>query len=160
MGGRLAGAPVKCLRIRAWPATPSMARRGPLFEDDGTPRHPAGATDRGRLCLCERDERFDRCLAHALIGYGLLQALVLLRLLPWIMRQPFSHSYWAFSFGLSALAAAPLRLMIRADAGVVATLAPFLFAAANIAIGLIVVGSLRLALHVPPAAIPVIQSSG
>jgi Voltage-dependent anion channel len=33
--------------------------------------------------------------AHAMIGYGLLQGLVLLRLLPWIMQEPFAPSYWA-----------------------------------------------------------------
>lgn len=43
--------------------------------------------------------------AHALLGYGLLQALVLLRLLPWVARQPFAPSYWAFSFGVTALSA-------------------------------------------------------
>jgi tellurite resistance protein len=32
-------------------------------------------------------------VAHALVGYGLLQALLLLRLLPWIMEQPFAVSY-------------------------------------------------------------------
>jgi tellurite resistance protein len=100
-------------------------------------------------------------LAHGLIGYGLLQALVLLRLLPWIMRQPFSLSYWAFTFGLSALATAPLRLIDRFDTDVVAVLAPPLFVGANVAIGLIVVGSLRLALQsrVWPASIATARSS-
>ena len=31
--------------------------------------------------------------AHVLVGYGLMQALLLLCLLPWIMQQPFSASY-------------------------------------------------------------------
>jgi tellurite resistance protein len=83
-------------------------------------------------------------LAHGLIGYGLLQALLLLRILPWIMRQPFSLSYWSFTFGASALATASLRLMARGDAEAVATIAPYLFVASNIAIGLIAVGTIRL----------------
>jgi tellurite resistance protein len=37
--------------------------------------------------------------AHALVGYGLIQALLLLRMLPWIMQQPFTASYWGFTFG-------------------------------------------------------------
>lgn len=42
--------------------------------------------------------------AQALLGYGLLQYLLLLRLLPWITQQPFTASYWAFSFGVTAIA--------------------------------------------------------
>jgi tellurite resistance protein len=30
-------------------------------------------------------------LAHAMLGYGLLQSLLLLRLLPWIRQQPFAR---------------------------------------------------------------------
>jgi tellurite resistance protein len=86
-------------------------------------------------------------LAHALIGYGLLQALVLLRLLPWIMRQPFAPSYWAFTFGASALATAPLGLIVRGDTGAMVTIAPYLFAAANIVIGLIAFGTLVLSVR-------------
>jgi hypothetical protein len=44
------------------------------------------------------------------LGYGLLQALLLLlRLLPWIMEQPFAASYWGFAFG----ATAPIRMAGR-----------------------------------------------
>lgn len=85
-------------------------------------------------------------VAHALIGYGLFQALILLRLLPWILRQKFAASYWAFSFGLTALATAPLRLIERGETGAVAQLAPYLFGAANLVIAALVVGTLvRLA---------------
>ena len=62
--------------------------------------------------------------AHALLGYGLLQALVLLRLMPWVARQPFAPSYWAFSFGATALATDALRMVERGDKGAVALLAP------------------------------------
>jgi tellurite resistance protein len=82
--------------------------------------------------------------AHVLIGYGLLQALLLLRLLPWIMQHPFTPSYWGFTFGLSAIATAPVRMVGHGAAGAIAVLAPFLFVAANVAIGLIAFGTLRL----------------
>jgi tellurite resistance protein len=75
--------------------------------------------------------------AHMLLGYAILQALILLRLLPWILKEPFSPSYWAFTFGATALAAAPLRLIDRGETGPIATLAPILFIGANLAVGLI-----------------------
>lgn len=84
--------------------------------------------------------------AHALIGYGLLQALLLLRMLPWIFEQGFSMGYWAFTFGATALAAATLRLAINGDQGAMATLAPWLFVAANFVMVAIAFGTLRLAL--------------
>ncbi|HTI03502.1 MAG TPA: dicarboxylate transporter/tellurite-resistance protein TehA [Acidisoma sp.] len=83
-------------------------------------------------------------LAHALLGYGLFQALLLLRLTNWIREQPFAPSYWAFSFGVTSLAATPLLMLIHGDGGAVATLAPILFVAANIFVGILAVGTLRM----------------
>jgi tellurite resistance protein len=83
-------------------------------------------------------------IAHALVGYGLLQALLLVRMLPWIMQLPFAPSYWAFTFGATALATAPLRMVEHGEAGAVATLAPYLFVAANVTVGLIAFGTARL----------------
>jgi tellurite resistance protein len=82
--------------------------------------------------------------AHALIGYALLLTLILLRMLPWIGKQPFAASYWAFSFGVTALATAPLRMIERGDIGPLAILAPWLFAFANLEIGALVIGTLYL----------------
>lgn len=52
-------------------------------------------------------------LAQATWAYGVFQLLWLLRLLPWIMKQPFAPSYWAFTWRLrrlsSALVCAPGR---------------------------------------------------
>ncbi|MCG2639863.1 MULTISPECIES: dicarboxylate transporter/tellurite-resistance protein TehA [Bradyrhizobium] len=93
--------------------------------------------------------------AHILIGYGLMMALLLLRLLPWIMEQPFSVSYWSFTFGATALAIAPIRVVGHGDTGAIALLAPYLFAAANIVVGLIMLGTLRLIVQgrlLPPVA--------
>ncbi|WMI88827.1 dicarboxylate transporter/tellurite-resistance protein TehA [Escherichia coli] len=39
--------------------------------------------------------------AKLLFGYGLLQLLFMLRLMPWYLRQPFNASFWSFSFGIS-----------------------------------------------------------
>lgn len=82
--------------------------------------------------------------AYMLIGYGLLQTLIMLRLLPWIRKEPFAASYWAFTFGITALATGPLRLTARGDIGPAADLAPYLFIFANLVVGLIALGTLRL----------------
>jgi tellurite resistance protein len=83
-------------------------------------------------------------VAHALVGYGLLQALVLIRMLPWIMEQPFTPAYWGFTFGASALATAPLWIVEAGETGTIAELAPYLFMAANLTVGLVVLGTLGL----------------
>jgi tellurite resistance protein len=79
-----------------------------------------------------------------LLGYAILQALILLRLLPWILKEPFSPSYWAFTFGATALAAAPLRLIDRGETGPIATLAPILFIGANLVVGVIALATIWL----------------
>lgn len=40
-------------------------------------------------------------VAKMLMGYGLLQLLYLIRLLPWIAQEGFNMSFWGFSFGLA-----------------------------------------------------------
>ncbi len=85
-------------------------------------------------------------VVHALIGYGILQAVLLLRLLPWIRQQPFTPSYWGFTFGATALASAPMLLVERGDTGAIAVLAPCLFAAANVVVVLVAGATLRLML--------------
>lgn len=86
-------------------------------------------------------------IVHAMIGYGLLQALLLLRLLPWIRQQPFAPSYWGFTFGATALASATMQLVEHGDTGAIAWLAPYLFAAANIVVLLVAGATLRLAVR-------------
>ena len=95
---------------------------------------------------------------HALLGYGLLQALILIRLLPWIRAQPFSAGYWGFTFGLSALAGAPVRLIERGETGPLALLAPYLFIGANVIILAMALATLNLLARgklLPPASPPV-----
>jgi len=67
-------------------------------------------------------------------GYGLFQLLLGLRLGPWLGAQPFSPSYWAYTFGVAAATVCALKLAL---AGVVAAqiLAPPIFVGANLFIG-------------------------
>ncbi len=82
--------------------------------------------------------------AHMLLGYGLLQTLIVLRLLPWIRKTPFAASYWAFTFGITALATGPIRLALHGDTGPAGVLAPVLFLFANLVVGLVGLGTLWL----------------
>jgi tellurite resistance protein len=82
--------------------------------------------------------------AWMLLGYGLYQALILLRLLPWIRAQAFVPGYWAFSFGVAALPSLALRMLERGATGLVAQLAPVLFVAANAVFAILAVGTLAL----------------
>ena len=86
-------------------------------------------------------------VVNALLGYGILQALILLRLLPWLLKQSFAPSYWAYSFGVAALTTTPLRMLAHGQTGPVTEIAPVLFVGANIVIGLIALGTLRLLLQ-------------
>lgn len=61
---------------------------------------------------------------YGLIGYGILQILILARLWRWIFAGGFTASAWSFSFGLTALATALVKLAGRSDGGPAAVLAP------------------------------------
>jgi tellurite resistance protein len=84
-------------------------------------------------------------MSHALLGYALLQALLLLRMARWIAEQPFAPSYWSFTFGATALAGAAIRIAGEEPSGAVALMAPILFGVANILVLWVVVGTIRLA---------------
>lgn len=86
-------------------------------------------------------------LAQILFGYALLHALVMVRLVPWLRQQPFSPAAWAYTFGVSALPLAALRLTERGLEGPSASLAVPLFAAANLIIGWIALRTLSLLLR-------------
>jgi tellurite resistance protein len=95
--------------------------------------------------------------AQALLGYGVFQVLLLGRLLPWITRQPFAASYWAFTFGLAALAVDGVRFAARSTPGPISVAAPYLLGLVSIAIGAIALGTLWLLLQgrlIPLAAAP------
>jgi tellurite resistance protein len=82
---------------------------------------------------------------QALFGYGLFQGLLLLRLLPWLREQPFGAGAWAYTFGITALAAVPMRMLERGAAGPQALLALPLFVVANLFIAWLVVRTLAMA---------------
>jgi tellurite resistance protein len=95
-------------------------------------------------------------VVYGLIGYGLLQLLLLARLARWIFAAGVTASVWAFTFGLTALATAMVKLVGRGDAGPVSVLAPVVFAFVSIAMGAIVLRTLWLLvrgrlLPAPPA---------
>lgn len=86
-------------------------------------------------------------VSHAMLGYAILQAALLLRLLPWIMTLPFSASYWGFTFGLTSLGTVPLKMMARGEVGAVADLAPVLFVLVNVVMAAIAIGTIVLLLR-------------
>lgn len=69
---------------------------------------------------------------HALIGYGILQLLILARLWRWIFEAGALPGLWAFSFGATAIATAPTLLTAHGDGGAIPALAALLFVLANI----------------------------
>ncbi|HMI19635.1 MAG TPA: dicarboxylate transporter/tellurite-resistance protein TehA [Sphingomonas sp.] len=96
-------------------------------------------------------------LGHALIGYALLQALLLLRMARWIGAAPFAASYWAFTFGGVAFATAVAKIDLVAPTPAIALLAPILFAGANLLVLAIAIGTLCLLLggRLLPSTVPV-----
>lgn len=102
-------------------------------------------------------------LVQATWGYGLLQALLLIRLLPWIMKQPFTPSYWAFSFGVTALSGDALQMTGRGVTGAIAQMAPVFFVLTNVVMAFLIVGTLvRMAQKklLPPPAVAVTVAPG
>ncbi|CAI1538927.1 Tellurite resistance protein tehA [Serratia proteamaculans] len=83
-------------------------------------------------------------LAKMLFGYGLLQLLFMIRLLPWYLKGPFNASFWSFSFGLSALATTALHLGHASHEGILSALALPLFVFSNVLIGLLFIRTLIL----------------
>jgi tellurite resistance protein len=86
-------------------------------------------------------------LANALIGYALLQALLLARMAKWIGEMGFTPAFWAFSFGATSLTGAVMRLSVQPHGAALGKLAPFLFGVTNILLLVFVAGTLRLLLH-------------
>ncbi|HBB0838630.1 TPA: dicarboxylate transporter/tellurite-resistance protein TehA [Escherichia coli] len=83
-------------------------------------------------------------LAKMLFGYGLLQLLFMLRLMPWYLSQPFNASFWSFSFGVSALATTGLHLGSGSDNGFFHTLAVPLFIFTNFIIAILLIRTFAL----------------
>ncbi|SAL84232.1 Tellurite resistance protein TehA [Caballeronia arvi] len=81
--------------------------------------------------------------AYMLLGYGLYQAMMLARLVPWMRQRAFTPSYWAFSFGAAALPTMAIRMLERGATGPMEWIAPVAFVVANGVIGGLIVGTVR-----------------
>ncbi|MGY5957127.1 dicarboxylate transporter/tellurite-resistance protein TehA [Kosakonia sp. BK9b] len=77
--------------------------------------------------------------AKLLFGYGLLQMLFTIRLIPWYSAQPFNPSFWSFSFGVASLASTAIKLGHGAPGGALYWMSFPLFIAANLVIALLMV---------------------
>lgn len=81
---------------------------------------------------------------HMLFGYGLLQLLFMVRLIPWYWHPPFTVSFWSFSFGLSALSTTALHLEHADPDGIFHWLAAPLFIFSNAMVGLLIIRTVIL----------------
>lgn len=79
--------------------------------------------------------------ALMLLGYGVLQLLFLIRLLPWIFVNGFTPAMWAFSFGLASMAKVALLFYQNTADNLLATLSLALFIFANFSIGLMLLNT-------------------
>ncbi|WP_263062805.1 dicarboxylate transporter/tellurite-resistance protein TehA [Dickeya dadantii] len=82
--------------------------------------------------------------AKLLFGYGLLQMLFMIRLIPWYCRQPFNPTFWSFSFGVASLATTSIRLGHAAPGGALYWMAFPLFIASNLVIVLLMIKTASL----------------
>ncbi|OHV78680.1 dicarboxylate transporter/tellurite-resistance protein TehA [Rhizobium sp. LCM 4573] len=83
-------------------------------------------------------------LVLTMFGYAVLQTLLMIRILPWVMKQRFSASYWAFTFGATSLATAGIKLGQRGADEPIPGLAKVAFGFANFTVGSIAIFSLLL----------------
>jgi tellurite resistance protein len=73
-------------------------------------------------------------MAYALLGYAILQCLLMIRILPWVAKQPFTAAYWAFSFGATAFASDLIHMSERGGSALVQTATIPAFIAINLLI--------------------------
>jgi len=85
-------------------------------------------------------------IGWGLLGYGLFQLLLIVRLMPFVAELPFNASYWAFSFGLTALIFDSVIFVVRGATGWITWLSGALFVVGNVVLAVLVIGTLiRLA---------------
>ncbi|WP_038901211.1 dicarboxylate transporter/tellurite-resistance protein TehA [Dickeya dadantii] len=82
--------------------------------------------------------------AKLLFGYGLLQMLFMIRLIPWYCCQPFNPSFWSFSFGVASLATTSIRLGHAVPGGALYWISFPLFIASNLVIVLLMIKTASL----------------
>jgi tellurite resistance protein len=102
--------------------------------------------------------RFD-AVALVLFGYGLLQLVLMLRLVPWFLASGFTPGLWAFSFGLAAMANTGLRLtQAQPDPGVRVVAIAVVALATTLLLALVVATAVQLVrgrlVPAPAAAAP------
>lgn len=83
-------------------------------------------------------------LVKLLIGYGLLQSILLARLLPWIFACGFTPSAWAFSFGLGSMAKVGVFLKQAHPSDGLGLLGSGLFIFGSCGILILIIGTLLL----------------
>lgn len=76
-------------------------------------------------------------MPQAMLGYALLQGLLLVRLWRWITEQPFARSYWAVTFGATALPTAFIKISAASPTHPFAMLSLLLFVASNLIVAAI-----------------------
>jgi tellurite resistance protein len=76
-------------------------------------------------------------IPKALVGYALLQAMLLVRMWRWIAVQPFAPSYWAITFGVTALPAALIKISMSSTTHAFADIALPLFVVSNLVVAII-----------------------
>ena len=86
----------------------------------------------------------EKIVASVLIGYALLQSLLLLRLARWLGEQPFTLSYWALTFGTVALATVLIKLPTTAGSQAMLILTPVGFRSTNVIVLILTVRTLLL----------------
>jgi tellurite resistance protein len=83
-------------------------------------------------------------VAYALVGYGLLQILLLARLARWIFADGVKASAWSFTFGLTAFATAMVKMAGRGDTGPALVLAPVAFTLVSTLMAALILWTIRL----------------
>lgn len=83
-------------------------------------------------------------LVKLFVGYGVLQLLFLIRLLPWLFQNGFTVSFWAFSFGLASMANVGLHIYQGTSNPILSVIGLSLFWFASMMIGLLILGTIYL----------------
>jgi tellurite resistance protein len=91
---------------------------------------------------------------QAMLGYALLQGLLLIRLWRWITEQPFAPSYWGVTFGATALPTAFIRISAASPGHPFAGLSVFLFVIANLTVAAIALRTLVILAGPKPRPTP------
>lgn len=82
-------------------------------------------------------------LALCFIGYGILNFIFLLRLLPWILEKGFRIPLWGFSFGLASMVTVGMRTLIFTSDPSLVILAKGLIIVGTTLVGILLLGTLR-----------------